>query len=61
MADLRAAMAVEGTTAFRFADVTDASNIADDWADDYGAFVANLYDEADAVAMALSPAARSQA
>ncbi len=61
MADLRAAMAVEGTAAFRFADVTDVSDIADDWADDYGAFVANLYDEADVVAMALSPAARSQA
>ncbi len=61
MADLQAAMAVEGTMAFWFADVTNASDIADDWADDYGAFVANLYDEADAVAMALSPAARLQA
>jgi hypothetical protein len=61
MADLQPAMAVEGTTAFRFADVTNASDIADDWADEYGAFVANLYDEADVVAMALSPAARSQA
>ncbi len=61
MADLRAAMAVEGTTAFRFADVTDAFDIADDWADKYGAFVANLYNEVDAVAMALSLAARSQA
>ncbi len=61
MADLRAAMAVEGTTAFRFADVTDAFNIANDWADKYGAFVANLYDKAVAVAMTLSPAARLQA
>jgi hypothetical protein len=61
MADLQAAMAVEGTTAFRFADVTNAFDIANDWADKYGAFVANLYDEADAIAMALSPAARLQA
>ncbi len=61
MADLWAAMAVEGTMAFRFADVTNAFDIADDWADKYGAFVTNFYDEADAVAMALSPAARSQA
>ncbi len=42
MADLRAAMAVEGTTAFWFADVTNASDIANNWADKYGAFVANL-------------------
>ena len=42
MADLRAAMAVEGTTAFRFADVTNAFDIADNWANEYGAFVANL-------------------
>ncbi len=61
MADLQAAMAVEGTTAFRFADVTNASNIADNWVDDYGAFVANLYNKVDAFAMALSPAARLQA
>jgi hypothetical protein len=61
MANLRAAMAVEGTTAFRFAEVTNAFDIADDWAHEYGAFVANLYDKADAVAMALSPVARLQA
>ncbi len=42
MADLWAAMAVEGTTAFRFADVTDTFDIADDWANEYGSFVANL-------------------
>ncbi len=32
MADLRAAMAVEGTTAFRFADAIDASDVDNDWA-----------------------------
>jgi hypothetical protein len=61
MADLRAAMAVEGMTAFRFAESIDAFDGDDNWANEYGAFVANLHDKATALAMALSLAARLQA
>jgi hypothetical protein len=61
MANLRAAMAVEVTTAFRFAEAIDAFDGDDDWADEYGAFVANLHDKARALATVLSPAARLQA
>jgi hypothetical protein len=61
MADLRAAMAVEGTTAFRFADAINASDVDDNWANKYGTFVARLHDEAMALATALSPAAKLQA
>jgi hypothetical protein len=61
MANLRAAMAVEGTTAFRFTEAIDTFDGDDDWADEYGAFIANLQDKATALAMALSLAARLQA
>jgi hypothetical protein len=61
MADLRAAMAVERTTTFRFAEAINAFDGDDDWADKYGAFVANLHDKARALATTLSPAARLQA
>jgi hypothetical protein len=61
MANLRAAMAMEGTTAFRFADAIDAFDVDNDWADEYGTFVASLHDKATALATALSPAAKLQA
>ncbi len=54
-------MAVEGTTAFRFAEAINAFDGEDKWADEYGAFVANLHDNETALATALSPAARLQA
>ncbi len=60
MANLWAAMAMEGTTACQFAEVIDASDIDDNWADEYGTFIASLHDEATALAMALSPAAKLQ-
>jgi hypothetical protein len=60
MANLRAAMAVEGTTVFRFADAINAFSVDKDWADEYGTFVASLHNEAMALATALSPAAKSQ-
>ncbi len=61
MANLRAAMAVEGTTAFRFADAINAFDMNNDWADEYRTFLASLHNEATALAMALSPAAKLQA
>ncbi len=61
MANLRAAMAMEGMTAFRFADVIDAFNVDNDWADEYGTFVASLHDKTVTLAIALSPAAKLQA
>ncbi len=54
-------MAVEGTTAFQFADAIDAFDVDDDWADEYGTFVASLHNNAMALSMALSPAAKLQA
>ena len=60
MADLRKAMTMEGTAAFRFADAVDPSNWDDEWADEYGAFVASLHDEEMALSLALSPAAKAQ-
>jgi hypothetical protein len=45
MAYLRKAMTTEGTAAFRFADAVDPSDWDDKWADQYGDFVASLYDE----------------
>jgi len=61
MADLRMAMTVEGTSAFRFAEAMDPFDRDDDWADKYGAFVANLHDEEMALTTALSPSAKAQA
>jgi hypothetical protein len=61
MADLRAAMAVEGTTAFRFADAIDAFDVDGDWDDKYGTFVPSLHDKVTALSMVLSQAAKLQA
>ena len=60
MADLRKAMTVEGSAAFRFADAVDPSDWEDDWADQYGAFVASLHDEEMALSLAFAPAAKAQ-
>jgi hypothetical protein len=61
MANLWAAMAMEGTTACQFAEAINASDVDDDWADEYGTFIASLHDKATALARALSLAAKSQA
>ncbi len=61
MADLRAPMAMEGTTAFQFADAIDAFDVDNDWADEYGTFIASLHDKVTALAMGLSLAAKLQA
>jgi hypothetical protein len=61
MADLRAAMAMEGMTAFRFTDAIDAFDMDNNWADKYGTFFASLHDKATALATAFSLAAKSQA
>jgi hypothetical protein len=61
MADLRTAMTVKGTSAFWFAEAVDAFDIDDDWADEYGAFVASLHDEEMVLTTALSPSAKAQA
>ena len=45
MANLWAAMAMEGTTACRFAEAIDASDVDNDWANEYGAFIASLHNE----------------
>jgi hypothetical protein len=61
MANLRAAMAMEGMTAFRFADAINTFDVDDDWANDYKTFIASLHGKATALATALSPAAKLQA
>jgi hypothetical protein len=53
-------MTTEETAAFRFADTVDPSNWDDEWADEYGAFVASLHGEEMALSLALSPAAKAQ-
>ncbi len=60
MSNLRACMAVEGTTAFHFAVANDTADINNYWADEYGAFVARLHNKRMALEMALSPADRAQ-
>jgi hypothetical protein len=61
MADLWVAMAMEGTTACRFAEAIDASDVDDDWANEYRTFNASLHNKATALAMALFLAAKLQA
>ncbi len=60
MSSLRARMAVPGTTAWQFAATIGSLNAEDNWAKEYGAFVARLLDEKTAMEMALSPGARTQ-
>jgi hypothetical protein len=60
MSSLRARMAVPGTTAWQFAATIGSLDAKDDWAKEYGAFVARLLDEKTAMEMALSPEARTQ-
>ncbi len=47
IANLRVAMAVEGTTVFRFAEAIDAFDGDDEWANKYGAAVTNLHEKPD--------------
>ncbi len=60
MSSLRARMAMPGTTAWRFAATIGSLNAKDNWAKEYGAFIAHLLDEKTAMETALSPAARTQ-
>ncbi len=60
MANLRMAMTVEGTSAFRFAEALDPFDRDDDWADEYWAFIANLHNKEMALTTALSPSAKAQ-
>ena len=53
-------MTTEGTAAFRFADAVDPSDWDDEWADQYGDFVASLYNKEMALSLALTPAAKAQ-
>ncbi len=53
-------MTMEGLAAFRFTDAMDSSDWDDEWADQYGAFVASLHDKEMALSLALSPAAKAQ-